>query len=154
MSGIEILACPPANVRRVFPLVEKYIADALVFTHGAWEPSDVCDACEAGRMQLWLASRGDDVLAAVVSEVTNFPRRRIVSVPFIGGKELRSWFRKMLATVEAWSKEMGCDGMQGGARRGWGKLANMEEVGVVLWKTYDLGAPLAEANAPASVGVH
>jgi hypothetical protein len=59
----------------------------------------------------------------------------------------------MLRTVEAWSKEMGCVGMQGGARRGWGKLAKMEEVGVFLWKRYDLGAPL-EMPANTSLELH
>lgn len=150
---IEILACPPNKVRSVFPLVEKYIADALVFTRGAWLPEDVCNACEKGGMQLWLATRDDEVLAALVSEITDYPRKRIIGVPFIGGKEMRRWFHKALFTIEAWSKEMGCVGMQGGARRGWAKLAKMEEVGVILWKDYDMGAPLNEAT-PARQEMH
>lgn len=153
---IEILPCPPQNVRRVWPLVDKYIADALVFTRGAWLPQDVCDACEKGNMQLWLATdtEGDQVLAALVSEITDYPRRRIIGVPFIGGKRLREWFRPALAMIEAWSKEMGCDGLQGGARRGWGKLAKMEEVGVILWKDYDMGAPLGAEPTPARQEMH
>lgn len=154
---IEILACPPQNVRRVFPLVEKYIADALVFTRGAFLPEDICNACEKGSMQLWLATEDDEVLAALVSEITDYPRMRIIGVPFIGGKKLRHWFRPALHTIEAWSKEMGCVGMQGGARRGWAKLAKMEEVGVILWKLYDdqpfTGAPLDEP-APARQEMH
>jgi hypothetical protein len=151
---IEIQACPPSHVRRIWPLVDKYVADALVFTRGAWLPEDVCDACEKGNMQLWLATRGDEVLAALVSEITDYPRRRIIGVPFIGGKEMRQWFRKALATIEAWSKEMGCSGLQGGARRGWAKLAKMDEIGVILWKDYDLGAPLGTEQAPAREEMH
>lgn len=150
---VEILPVPAERVRRVFPLVEKYVADALVFTHGAFEPSDICDACERESMQLWIATRGDEVLAAVVSEVTNYPRKRIVGVPFIGGKDMGDWFPQMLETIEAWSKEMGCVGMQGGARRGWARLAKMQEAGVILWKDYELGAPL-EASAPTSKELH
>lgn len=144
MADVEILPVAQEHVRRVFPLCERYVADALVFTHGAFEPSDICDACERGDMQLWLATRDDEVLAAVVSEITNYPRKRVVGVPFIGGKEMGAWFPLMLETIEAWSKEMGCVGMQGGARRGWAKLAKMEEVGCILWKSY--------ATAPAIPG--
>jgi hypothetical protein len=151
--SVEILPVAPEHVRRVWPLVDKYVADALVFTRGAFEASDVCALCERGNMQLWIATRGNEVLAALVSEITDYPRKRIIGVPFIGGKELRSWFRKALYTIEAWSKEMGCVGMQGGARRGWGRLAKMEEVGCILWKDYAMGAPL-EVTAPTSRELH
>lgn len=150
---VEILPVAPEHVRRVWPLVDKYVESALVYTNGAFLPEDVAAMCERGTMQLWMAVRGDNVLAALVTEIVNYPRRRAVGVPFIGGKEMRSWFRKALHTIEAWSKEMGCDAMQGGARRGWGKLAKMEEVGCILWKNYDLGKPL-EMPEPASKELH
>lgn len=144
---VEIQPVPPPLVRRVFPLVEKYIEDAVSFTHGAYLPEDICNLCEKGAMHLWLATRGDEVLAAVVSEIVVYPRFSVIGVPFIGGKDMRSWFRLMLRAIESYSKEVGCVGMQGAVRRGWGKLAKMEEVGVILWKSYDLGAPLSHSNA-------
>lgn len=153
MSTVEILPVSPQHVAKIWPLVDKYIEDALQFAQGCFLPVDIRDFCAAGKMQLWIATRGDSVLAGVVSEITDYPRKRICAVPFIGGKDLRSWFRKMLFTIEAWSKEMGCVGLQGGARRGWGKLANMDEVGVVLFKAYDLGAPL-ETSVTSSQELH
>ncbi len=142
MSAVEILPVAPQHVAKVWPLVDKYVEDSLAFAQGCFLSIDIRDFCTSGKMQLWIATRGDSVLAAVVSEVTDYPRKRICAVPFIGGKDLRAWFRKMLMTIEAWSKEMGCVGMQGGARRGWGKLAKMDEVGVVLFRAYDLGHSL------------
>lgn len=150
---VDILPVAPQHVARIWPSVEKYVADSLVFAQGCFLPVDIRDFCVSGKMQLWIATKGDNVLAAVISEVTDYPRKRICAVPFIGGKDLRSWFRKMLYTIEAWSREMGCVGMQGGARRGWGKLANMDEVGVVLFKDYDMG-PTLDSSAPASMELH
>lgn len=139
---IEILPVAPHHVAGVWPLCEKYVNDALGFGAGCFEAEDIRKFCEKGNMQLWTAVRGNDVIAAVITEITDYPRKRVVSVPFIGGRALRSWFRKMLYEIESWSKEMGCVAMQGGARRGWGKLAKMKETGVVLFKDYDMGAPL------------
>lgn len=150
---VEILPVSPHHVAKVWPLVDKYVEDSLKFAQGCFLPVDIRDFCSQGKMQLWIATRDDTVLAAVVSEITDYPRKRICAVPFIGGKDLRAWFRKMLITIETWSKEMGCVGMQGGARRGWGKLANMDEVGVVLFRSYDLGAPL-DAPMTASQELH
>lgn len=148
MASIEILPISPQHVAGVWPLVEKYVADSLEFAQGCFLPEDIRAFCEKGAMQLWIATRGDSVLCACISEINNYPRKRVIAVPFIGGKDMRSWFRKMLYTIEAWSKEMGCVGLQGGARRGWGKIANMKEVGVTLYKDYDMGAPL---SAPETV---
>lgn len=142
--SVEILPVAQHHVARIWPSVAKYVADSLEYANGVYLPEDIQGFCIEGKMQLWIATRGDRVLAALVTEIMDFPRMRIVSVPFIGGTDMRAWFRKALYTIEAWSKEMGCVGMQGGARRGWGKLAKMEEIGVMLWKRYDLGAPLAE----------
>lgn len=154
MPNIEVLPVSPHHVKAIWPAVEKYVADALEYAHGLFLPEDIRDFCINSKMQLWIATRGDDVLAAVVTEITDFPRARICAAPFIGGRDMRAWFRKMLHTIEAWSKEMGCIGLTGGARRGWGKLANMDEVGVMLFKRYDMGAPLDAAPAEVSKELH
>lgn len=139
---VDVYAVAPTHVAGIWPLVEKYVADSLEFAQGCFLPEDIKVFCERGAMQLWIATKGDNVLCACVSEIVNYPRKRVISVPFIGGKDMRSWFRKMLYTIEAWSKEMGCVGLQGGARRGWGKLAKMKECGVTLYKDYDFGSPM------------
>lgn len=150
---VEVYAVDPRHVAGIWPAVEKYVADSLEFAQGCFLPEDIKEFCERGAMQMWIATRGDTVLCACISEITNYPRKRVVAVPFIGGKDMRSWFRKMLYTIEAWSKEMGCVGLQGGARRGWGKMAKMDEVGVVLFKHYDMGATLPSFE-PVSKELH
>lgn len=153
MSSVEILPVAQHHVAGIWPTVEGYVVDSLKFAQGVFVPDDIRAFCIEGKMQLWIATRGDDVLCAVITEVTDFPRMRVVSVPFIGGRDLRAWFRKMLYAVEAWSKEMGCTAMQGATRRGWARLAGMEEVGVILFKKYDMGAPL-EAPPPDVKELH
>lgn len=146
---IEILPVAQQHVARLWPLVAKYVEDSLEFAQGVFLVDDIRTGCMQGKFQLWIATRDDDVLAAVITEITDYPRMRVCAVPFIGGRDMRAWFRKMLYAVETWSKEMGCVAMQGGARRGWGKLANMDEIGVILFKKYDMGAPLDAAPADA-----
>lgn len=83
-------------------------------------------------MQLWVAVRGDRFLAAVAAWIINHPLRKSYSIPFIGGRELRSWVRPMRATLEAYARAHGCDLMEGGARRGWARIAGFKEAGVWL----------------------
>lgn len=133
----RILPVPSHEARAVWPLVEDYVEKGLAYFQGAYLPEDILEMVENGRAQLWLAERADGrVVAALVSWINRYPRKTTVCVPVIGGTEMRTWFRKALLAIESWSKEMGCDGLEGGARRGWGRLANMQEVGVMLWKDY------------------
>lgn len=131
----SIIPVTSDKARAVWPLVEEHIAKALVHYHGAYLPEDVLDLVEKGRAQLWTAQKDDGkVVAALVSWINYYPRRTVVCVPLIGGEEIETWFKKALLAIESWAVEVGCDALEGGARRGWARLAGMSETSVSLWK--------------------
>lgn len=135
--SVQIIPVPSDRARAVWPLCVHHIEKALAHCHGAYLPQDVLEMIESGKAQLWLAQRKDElVVAALVSWINTYPRRRSICVPFIGGTELRTWFRKALLAIESWGIEQGCDALEGGARRGWARLAKMDEAAVVLWKDF------------------
>src|SRR6478736_4430001 len=135
---VNIVPIAPTSVRIVWPLVEHHIEAALEYCQGTYLPIDILEQVERGEKQLWVAQREDGhVVAALVSFINRYPRRTSVCVPFIGGTEVRTWFRKALLAIESWGFENGCDALEGGARRGWLRLARMQEAGVYLWKDLD-----------------
>lgn len=135
---VHIVPIAPASVRTVWPLVEHHIESALEWCQGTFLPIDILEQVERGEKQLWVAQRDDGhVVAALVSFINRYPRRTSICVPFIGGTEVRSWFRKALLAIESWGMEQGCDALEGGARRGWLRMAKMKEAGVYLWKDLD-----------------
>ncbi len=139
--AVRILPVPATEAAAVWPLAEDYVEKGLTYFRGAYLPEDILKMVVNGRAQLWLVERDDKrIIAALVSWLNHYPRKKTVCVPIIGGTEMRTWFRKALFAIESWSKEVGCHGLEGGARRGWGRLANMEEIGVMLWKDYSLAA--------------
>lgn len=143
--SVNIIPVPSNSARAVWPLALPHVEKALAHCHGAYLPEDVLDMVEKGSAQLWLAERHDGlVVAALVSWINRYPRRTSVCVPFIGGTELRTWFRKALLAIETWALEIGCDALEGGARRGWARLAKMDEASVILWKDLQ---PVAKQEA-------
>lgn len=132
---VEIVPIAPGSVRIVWPLVEHHVEAALEYCHGSYWAVDLLEAVEKGEKQLWVAQRQDGhVVAALISQINRYPRRTSICVPWIGGTEVRTWFRKALLAIESWGMENGCDALEGGARRGWLRLARMEEAGVYCWK--------------------
>ncbi len=141
---VHIVPVPFEKAPDVWPLALPHVEKALAHYHGAYLPEDVLDLIMKKRAQLWLCQREDGlVVAALVSWINYYPRRTTVCVPLIGGTEMRTWFRKALLAIETWAVAIGCDALEGGARRGWARLAKMEESAVSLWK--DLPARKQEA---------
>lgn len=135
---VFIVPVPADSAGAVWPLVESHIEKALEYCQGTYLSEDLLAECESGKKHLWIAQREDGlVVAALVGFVNRYPRRTSYSVPFIGGTEVRTWFRKALLAIESWALENGCDALEGGARRGWLRMARMQEAGVYLWKDLD-----------------
>lgn len=143
---VHIVPVPSQSVRSIWPLVEHHVEKALEFCQGTFLSIDLLEQCERGEKHLWVAQRDDGhVVAALIGFVNRYPRRTSYSVPFIGGTEVRTWFKKALLAIESWALENGCDALEGGARRGWLRMAKMQEAGVYLWK--DLDAVSVESTA-------
>jgi hypothetical protein len=131
-----ILAIPPNLVAQVWPEVEPLIKKPLDRTaHGCYLPCDIFAGLVRGELLLWV-SRTDagTIEAAVVTEIRNYPRKRACNVFLVGGANLRGWFGEMNAKIEEYAAKSGCHQMEGGARRGWARVAGYREIGVTLMK--------------------
>ena len=62
---------------------------------------------------------------------------------FCGGEDLKEWKDPMLALLRKYAKDMGCEGIESTARRGWAKV--FENDGYKPhWVTFEL--PLEAEN--------
>lgn len=136
--SIEILGVTPNAVavawKTALPLLEKPIS----MSQGCYLPEDVAAACQMGEMQLWLAADGEEVVAAYVTEVTTYPRKRVVRAVFAGGKPhtIQHWLDPMVDGIETWARAIGCVAITAMGRKGWARVVEGEEVATVLWRDF------------------
>lgn len=90
----------------------RYIEDALVYSGGTHTFEDVTAAIDAGTLQLW-----PGLSSAVVTEVVDAPRQRILNF-FLAGGNLAE-LETMLPIILAWGKEQGCVKATLVGRKGW-----------------------------------
>ena len=89
---------------------------------------DVRELVESGKAQFWY-----DITAAVVTEILQFPRKRVLHCWLAAGDY--DGIRRIEARVIPWAKESGCDEMQIVGRMGWRRrLKDYTERAVVLTK--------------------
>jgi hypothetical protein len=149
MADIEILPVPVNAVRVVWDKALPHLAEPIALSHGCYEPEDVAGFCEKGGFKLWLACDGEEIIAAIVAEIVDFPRKRVLLIRFAGGRDMARWYAPMETAVEEWARAFGCSAECVFGRKGWARVTRGNEAGVVVWRDFAAGPA-----APASAEVH
>lgn len=72
--------------------------------------------------QLWAAFRGDEMIAACVTELVTIGGRDVCNVRSIGGHSMKDWLHH-IETIEAWARANGRSAMRfPEVRKGWQRI--------------------------------
>ena len=139
MSGVQVSLVPTEHVSDVWPAVVDYVAAALAYTYGRYEPEDILKDLLAGTHQLWIAFEGNDVRGAVVSHILQYPRKRFLGCPVVTGDEFSTWKAPMVAILQRFATDNDCEGLEATARLGWARVFK-DDGYEALWQTFQLPA--------------
>jgi hypothetical protein len=118
------------EIARAWPIIEPILKRAT--DRGtAFEPIDILVAVMLGRMSLILVRDGGRIVATAVTEVRQFPRSRVLEVPFIAGTGLNRWHEQLLEVIDAQAETAQCSDIMGFMRKGWIKYG-FELDGVIV----------------------
>lgn len=154
MQKCQIIQIPVAQLVAVWPQVEPHLRLALDYCQGCWEPVDILVELMREQGQLWIAwepatataetvetqpGDGGAILAAMVTRIIAYPRKKSCQVFLIGGTAMRRWQEPFLTAVEAYGRSQSCHFLEGGARRGWTRVGGFRTIGVTLTKELNYG---------------
>ena len=97
----------------VSPLIRK----ALLHAEGELIPEDIKKHLDTSDLRLWVALENKDVLAAMVTEIIQYPRKKIVRVITLAGKDMNMWY-EFLPMVEGYAIRNGCSSLEAWSRKG------------------------------------
>ena len=97
----------------VVPLIEK----ALRHAEGELIPDDIKKHLDSANLRLWVALEGRDVIAAMVTEIIQYPRKKIVRVITLAGKDMSLWY-DFLPMLEGYAIRHGCSSLEAWSRKG------------------------------------
>jgi hypothetical protein len=112
-------------VARRWREIEPILRRATGRTDGCYEPIDVLQQAMAvpPRCGFWLIEDAGEIVAVAVGEVRQYPRKRVLDIPFIAGKRLSEWWPLFVAETEARAREHGCTSITSACGRpGWSKF--------------------------------
>jgi hypothetical protein len=131
---IEVAGIPHNAVGSMWPMVVEHLAKGLEYSNGEISLDDIYDGLISRDMQLWGAfSTEGECVAAMVTEIINYPRKMACRMIVVGGGHMKYWLDYQTEFMR-WAKENGCDRVEaycrdGMARRleqfGYKKLYNL-----------------------------
>ena len=115
----RIRGIPAESIPLFWKYAEPYIKRALDHTCGEITPDDLKHSCEDRKCQLWLVSHNNRVIAAVTTEIVNYPQRRHCRVITLAGSSAQEWTALMDETLMEWAKSLACDAIEAYVRKGY-----------------------------------
>lgn len=106
------------DIDRFWKDVEPFISEPLAGNDGEFTAEDIYRSLLEKKMQLWVAYR-DGIKAAMVTEVVNYPRKKVVRIVTLGGDDMAGWIDDGFPLIHRWAKEQGASGMEIMGRKGW-----------------------------------
>ena len=119
---IEVSMVPAQYIDTCWEKIEHFFEKAAEYTYGRYSPSDLYDMVKDGDHQLWVVYDGSDFKGTVLTNVMNYPQRRVLCMGFCGGTELKDWKTPMLDLLKRYAKDMGCDSIEAFGRPGWANV--------------------------------
>jgi len=113
---------PKEHAGAVWPKIEAYVESATRRTGGRYLPADVLIEILEGRMLLWIAFEGEEVIGVAVSYFIDYPRKKVLAVPFMAGEDFVRWGDSLLKLLRKWAFDNGCGTLEACARPGWARV--------------------------------
>jgi hypothetical protein len=134
---IEVSMVPTQYVDTCWKRIEPFMEGAAKYTYGRYTSDDIYNCVEDGSHELWVAYEGNEFKGAVVTNIIVYPKRKLLAMAFCGGYNLKTWKEPMLALLQRYAKDMGCDGIESTARSGWAKVFKTDGY-KQHWVTFEL----------------
>ena len=131
-SGVAVYLPSLEELARRWAEIEPLLERATRRT-GCYQPVDLLMRAGTGQAGIWLCVHGDDLLDAVlVTQVTVYPRRRVLEVLFGGGDNLRLWIKPAVAAIDKHARDLGCSHVASSGRPGWMRAWGAEATGDII----------------------
>ena len=110
-----IIKVPQDDLHIVWNEVEPLIKKALDDTYTA---RDILDGLVKNSFQLFI-SWEDKVESAVITEVIQYPQKKVCRYFLAGGSNINNWLEPIQQEIEKFAKYNQCDAIEIAGRKGW-----------------------------------
>lgn len=124
---MKVSLVPFDHIDRVWDVVRPMLEPAVAVSNGRYTTYDLYVALQQQRLHLWIAF-GDEIVGCEVTQVFDYPSKRVLISLFTAGRMFRKWREPLLDILTRWARDNGCSCIEGMGREQWVRL--LEPYGV------------------------
>ena len=121
--SLQLLPILPEYLGEVIEDAVDMLAPAIARQSQNVDVEDIIDELHDGDSLLWMAYIGREPVAAIVTCVVQYPKRRNMKIEWMGGKRMHTWGNEALAILTKVAKEAKLDAIETDGRKGFSKYA-------------------------------
>ena len=110
-----------ARIKAEWPKILPFVERALKHDSGRYSVESIYKALINREMQLQCAMDGERIRAICITELRNYPTKRVGTIFLCAGDGVTDWLPH-LAEIEDWMRSKGCKEIDIYGRPGWAKL--------------------------------
>jgi hypothetical protein len=124
-----IIKVPPEDLHIIWNEVEPKIKKAL---DDCYSSQDIFDGLIQNKFQLFI-SWENKVESAVITEVAQYPQKKICRYFLAGGSNMNNWLEPIQQEIEKFAKYNNCQAIEVAGRKGWAKKLKGYEQKIYLF---------------------
>ena len=124
-----IIQVPEKDLHIIWNEVEPLIKKAL---DDCYTTDDILQGLANNSFRLFI-SWNNKVESAVVTEVAQYPQKKILRYFLAGGNNLNNWLESIQETIEKFAKHNNCNSIEVAGRKGWAKKLKGYEQKIYLF---------------------
>ena len=131
----------PDTVQDIWPVARPLVEKALAHSEGQMLSSDALRMILNNKQQLWVGFEQESIFTAVVTEVINYPRHKILRIITFAtqtGYGMDHWYDTIVNTLSKFGRDLGCNALEAWCRKGLARKLDWEHNYTVIVKPIKL----------------
>ena len=116
---LQLLPILPEHLDEVIEDAMDMLVPAIARQSQNVDVEDILDELHDGDSLLWMAYVGREPVAAIVTCIVQYPKRRNMKIEWMGGKRMHTWGDEALAILTKVAKEAKLDAIEADGRKGF-----------------------------------
>ena len=110
----------PEELDKYWPLVERQLVSELEYADGKFNLKSIKDGLKLTELQLWVVKQGDEISMSVVTQLVNYPAKKVMLILFLGGENFDE-FKHLASMIFEFAEYWECESVEIYGRTGWKK---------------------------------
>ena len=117
MEKCKVVLVAHDDIKYVWDEVAPLMDAALKHSEGELLTEDLVEHLDNEDLRLWVAMLDNKVIAAMITEVITYPRKKILRIITLAGKDMELWY-DFLPSIEGYAVSKQCSALEAWTRKG------------------------------------